>query len=417
MKSAILAVGTELLFGQVANTNAAYLSQHLNELGIDVVYHYTVGDNPKRMKEAIDLLFQDCDLIVTTGGLGPTQDDLTKEVAAAYMGEAMTLNNEALERIERTFSKLGRIMTDNNIKQAYLPQAATVFQNDAGTAPGFALKKENKIIICLPGPPREMKCMFENQARPYLQDQTPYVIYSKMLRVFGIGESLLETKLEDLISAQTDPTIAPYAKEGEVLVRVTSKKDSREAAEQSVAEMVKKISERIGEFIYSYDDEDLAEVVSKKLIQNNISVSCAESCTGGMFAAALTGYAGISAVFDRGLVTYSNEAKRQELDVKEETLRTFGAVSCETALEMVEGLKKKTGSRLCISVTGVAGPGGGSKEKPVGLVYVAAVLDDVKVCKEYRMRAVSRNWNRSYTTLHMLNLVNQLIDKKTGKES
>lgn len=417
MKSAILAIGTELLFGQVANTNAAYLSQHVNELGIDVLYHHTVGDNPKRMKEAMDLLLRECDLIVTTGGLGPTQDDLTKEIAAEYMGEEMALNNEALERIEKTFSRLGRIMTDNNIKQAYLPRRAHVFQNDAGTAPGFAIEKNGKIIICLPGPPREMKCMFENQVRAYLQDKTAYVIYSRMLRVFGIGESLLETKLEDLISVQTDPTIAPYAKEGEVLVRVTSKQKSREAAERSVADMVEKINERIGEYIYSYDDEDLADVVAKKLMKNNISISCAESCTGGMFAAALTGCAGISAVFDRGIVTYSNAAKHEELGVSEETLQTFGAVSIEAAMEMAEGLQAKTGSRLCISVTGVAGPGGGSEEKPVGLVYVAALFDGVKVCKEYRMRAVSRNWNRSYTTLHMLSLINQLIDGKADRKS
>lgn len=412
MKSAILTIGTEILFGQITNTNAAYLSQNLNELGIDVMYHHTVGDNPKRMKEAMDLLFKDCNLILTTGGLGPTRDDLTKEMTAEYMGDELVLNNEALERIEQSFSRMGRIMTENNIKQAYMPSTSTIFQNDAGSAPGFALEKDGKIIICMPGPPREMKWMFENHVRPYLLKKNENIIFSKMLRIFGIGESALETKIEDLIEAQTDPTIAPYAKEGEVLLRVTSKRRSKEEAEKAVKEMVARIDEKVGEYIYSYDDEDLVEVVGKKLIKNNITISCAESCTGGMFASALTSVPGISAVFDSGIVTYSNEAKNRELGVKKETLETFGAVSSEAAEEMAEGLKAKTGSRLCISVTGVAGPGGGSEEKPVGLVYVVAILDDSKVCKEYKMRAVSRNWNRNYTTLHMLDLVNQLIDSR-----
>ncbi len=412
MKSAILSVGTEILFGQITNTNTVYLSQELNQLGIDVMYHHTVGDNPKRVKEAITLLHKECDLVITTGGLGPTQDDLTKEMVCEIMGDTLVKNDEALERITANFKRMGREMTENNVKQAFMPSEATVFQNDVGTAPGFALERNGKIAICMPGPPREMKWMYENCAKAYLQNKTSCVIFSKSLRIFGIGESSMETEIEDLITNQTDPTIAPYAKEGEVQLRVTSKRDTLAEAEKSVDEMIEKINERIGEYIYSYDNEDLYAVVGKKLIEKKISISSAESCTAGMFASTLTNTSGISAVFDRAIVTYSNEAKRDELGVKKETLDQFGAVSPETALEMVEGLKTKTGSQLCIAVTGVAGPEGGTEQKPVGLVYVAVIFGDQKICKEFRMRAVNRNWNRNYTTLLMLDLVNKLIDEK-----
>ena len=305
-------------------------------------------------------------------------------------------------------------MTHNNEKQVYLPKPedGRIFPNHGGTAPGCVFEKAGKRIICLPGPPREMKKMFEESVLPYLSEISDCVIHSKMLRFFGIGESKLEDALEDIISAQTDPTLATYAKEGEVSLRITSKRKTREEAEQAVSEMTEQVAQRVGTFIYSYDDEDLAMVVCRKLVEKNISVSCAESCTGGLFASTLIGYPGISAVFERGLVTYSNRAKMEELGVREETLNSFGAVSSETAKEMTAGLKEKTGSRLCISVTGVAGPGGGTAEKPVGLVYICADLDGRTVCKEYRMRVVSRNWNRNYTVLCMLNMVNRLLDQK-----
>lgn len=409
MKSAILSVGTELLFGQITNTNTVYLSRQLNLLGFDVMYHHTVGDNPGRLEEMIDIIFKDCDLILTTGGLGPTQDDLTKEIVCRAMKDELVLHEETMNNLESYFKKQNRVMTENNKKQAYMPSGAVVFDNDAGTAPGFALEREGKIIICMPGPPREMTRMFERKVLPYLEKKSESTIFYRMIRTFGIGESMLETKLLPLIDGQTDPTLATYAKEGECCLRIASKRETKEEARQAVDAMLQKVQERIGEFIYSCDDEELVDVVAKKLMDKGLSLSSAESCTGGMFAAAMTGVPGISEVFDRSLVTYSNEAKMQELGVREETLKDYGAVSEETAREMAEGLHRVSGSDVCVSVTGIAGPGGGSAEKPVGLVYIGAFYRGKTVCRKIQMRNVNRNWNRNYAMLSMLDLINKLV--------
>lgn len=405
MKTAILSVGTEILFGQIVNTNTVYLSQQMNMLGFDVIYHYTVGDNPKRVEEMIDLAFQDCDLILTTGGLGPTQDDLTKEVACKALDDTLVMMDDVLEEITKYFKTLGREMTENNKKQAIMPSRATVFHNDAGTAPGFALEKDGKYIICMPGPPREMKRMFQKSVVPFLQSMIDGALYYRQIRFFGIGESMLETQLLDLIDNQTDPTLATYAKEGECSLRIASKRDTEEEAEHAVDEMLEKVKERVGHYIYSCDDEELAQVVADRLMEQGLTLSSAESCTGGMFASTMTDIPGISQCFDRGLVTYSNQAKMEELGVSAGTLEKFGAVSEETALEMVEGLKRVSGSDVCISVTGIAGPGGGSEEKPVGLVYIGFSYGDKKICKKIQMRNVNRSWNRHYTLLCMLNVI------------
>ena len=405
MKTAILSVGTEILFGQIVNTNTVYLSQQMNMLGFDVMYHYTVGDNPKRVEEMIDLAFQDCDLILTTGGLGPTQDDLTKEVACKALDDTLVMMDDVLEEITKYFKTLGREMTENNKKQAIMPSRATVFHNDAGTAPGFALEKDGKYIICMPGPPREMKRMFQKSVVPFLQSMIDGALYYRQIRFFGIGESMLETQLLDLIDNQTDPTLATYAKEGECSLRIASKRATEEEAEHAVDEMLEKVKERVGHYIYSCDDEELAQVVADRLMEQGLTLSSAESCTGGMFASTMTDIPGISQCFDRGLVTYSNQAKMEELGVSAGTLEKFGAVSEETALEMVEGLKRVSGSDVCISVTGIAGPGGGSEEKPVGLVYIGFSYGDKKICKKIHMRNVNRSWNRHYTLLCMLNVI------------
>ena len=405
MKTAILSVGTEILFGQIVNTNTVYLSQQMNMRGFDVMYHYTVGDNPKRVEEMIDLAFQDCDLILTTGGLGPTQDDLTKEVACKALDDTLVMMDDVLEEITKYFKTLGREMTENNKKQAIMPSRATVFHNDAGTAPGFALEKDGKYIICMPGPPREMKRMFQKSVVPFLQSMIDGALYYRQIRFFGIGESMLETQLLDLIDNQTDPTLATYAKEGECSLRIASKRATEEEAEHAVDEMLEKVKERVGHYIYSCDDEELAQVVADRLMEQGLTLSSAESCTGGMFASTMTDIPGISQCFDRGLVTYSNQAKMEELGVSAGTLEKFGAVSEETALEMVEGLKRVSGSDVCISVTGIAGPGGGSEEKPVGLVYIGFSYGDKKICKKIQMRNVNRSWNRHYTLLCMLNVI------------
>lgn len=409
MKSAILNVGTELLFGQVVNTNAAYLSEQLNSLGIDVMYHYIVGDNPKRLEDMIQMAFEDCDLVITTGGLGPTQDDMTKEIACKTLGDKLVLHQESMEQLQEMFRKSNRVVTENNWKQAYMPSRAVVFDNDAGTAPGFALEKDGKIIACLPGPPREMKRMFERRLKPYLESLSEDCIYYRMIRTFGIGESQLETVLLPLIDGQTDPTIATYAKEGEAAVRIASKRKTMEEAKVAVDEMLDRVKGYIGEYIYSCDDEELVNVVAGKLMEKGVTISSAESCTGGMFAARMTDIPGISEVFDRGIVTYSNQAKMQELGVSSETLEKYGAVSEETAREMAEGLSHVSGSDMCISVTGIAGPGGAVPGKPVGTVFIGAHYQGKTHCIKLQIRNVNRKYIRNYAVLHMLDLINKLV--------
>ena len=409
MKSMILSVGTELLFGQITNTNSVYLSQQMNLLGIDVLHHHTVGDNPARLAEMIEFSFRDCDIIITTGGLGPTQDDLTKEVVCEIMGDTLSLNEDVLSNIKNLFEKLNRNMTENNIKQAYLPTGATIFHNDVGTAPGFALASKGKVIICLPGPPRELKPMFDSKVRPYLEKLSDSKIFYRMVRTFGAGESWLETELFDLINNQTDPTLATYAKVGECALRIASKRDTEAEAVAAVEEMAERVKKRIGKFIYSFDDEALHEVVGKLLIEKNISISCAESCTGGLFSEHLTRVSGISAVFDRCFITYSNHSKAEELGVMPETIEEFGAVSAKVALEMARGAKEKSGSRLCISVTGVAGPGGGTADKPVGLSYIGLILDEYEDVKEIKSRYSDREANRYYSVLCMMHMIYEKV--------
>ena len=299
MKTAILTVGTEILFGQIVNTNAAYLSRELNNLGFDVMYHYSVGDNPKRLLELIHLAFRDCDMIITTGGLGPTQDDLTKETIAKAMGERIVVSDMAMEALKSQYRKSERPMTENNLKQAYMPESAEVLPNDQGTAPGFWLEKDGKIIVSMPGPPREMTNMFSKEVMPRLRSLQDSVIHYRILRTFGLGESKMETVLLPLIDEQTDPTIATYAKEGECSLRIASKRATLQEAKKAVDDMSQRVMDIIGEYVYSQDNEDLKDVVGRLLISKNITVSCAESCTGGLFAGTLTDIPGISCVFDR----------------------------------------------------------------------------------------------------------------------
>ncbi|MDD4376693.1 MAG: competence/damage-inducible protein A [Eubacteriales bacterium] len=411
MKTAILSVGTELLFGQITNTNTVYLSQQLNLLGFDVMYHYTVGDNPIRLKDMIELIFRDCDLIITTGGLGPTQDDLTKEIVCEAMEDVLVCHEGSLNDLKEYYKAMGRTMSHNNLKQAMMPKRAIVFDNDAGTAPGFALENKGKYIICMPGPPREMERIWNRRVKPYLEKMQDSVIFYKILRTFEIGESSLETVLLPYIDNQTDPTIATYAKEGECSLRIASKRKTIDEAKEAVDDLIEKIKPVIGQYVYSYDNEDFVDVVTKKLLSKGITISSAESCTGGLFAGRLTDVPGISDIFERSIVTYSNRAKIEELGVSPTTLEKYGAVSPETAKEMVQGLRKKTGSRLCVSVTGVAGPGGGTAEKPVGLMYIGCIFDGDITVKKIRMRNINRKWNRHYAVLSMLNIVNKIIDK------
>jgi nicotinamide-nucleotide amidase len=409
MKATILCVGTELLFGQIINTNAAYLSQQLQMRGIDVLYHYTVGDNPGRLRETLRRALAETDLVITSGGLGPTQDDLTKETIAEVMGSRLVRDEKAISLLNAAFARFGREMTANNLKQADQPEGAEIFYNEVGTAPGFALERDGKIVMALPGPPREMTHLFERYAAPYLEQLTDSVISYKILRYYGIGESALETELADLIEAQTDPTIATYAKEGECTVRVASKRKTEAEAVAAVEAMEARINERVGAYMYSDEDREFAEVTARKLIERGVTISCAESCTGGLFAAALIDCPGISAVFDRGYITYSNEAKAAELGVG--TVEEYGAVSEETARAMAEGVRSRTGSDMTVSITGIAGPDGGSPEKPSGTAWICVLYGGEVTTKRIRTLDRSRNWNRRVFVLEMMNMVNKALGK------
>ena len=411
MRSAIVSVGTELLMGEIVNTNAAWLSDQLNDLGVDVLFHHTVGDNPTRLEEILKESLDECDLIITTGGLGPTQDDMTKEIVCQVMGDELKMNEEWLALLYERYAARGRVMTDNNRKQALIPSRAHMLWNDKGSAPGFILGDTSgkKRICCLPGPPREMKWLFEEKVRPILEREADSFLVSRMIRTFGIGESSLETELMDLIDRQTDPTIATYAKTGECALRIASKRRDREEARRAVDEITEAVKARIGRYIYSCDDEELVEVVARMLMEKGLTISAAESCTGGLFASTLVDIPGISAVLDRSIVTYSNRAKMEEVGVRGETLEKYGAVSEETAMEMAEGIRRVSGSDIGISVTGIAGPEGGTDEKPVGLVYIAFVYGEKKHCRKSTWNTRNRSTNRHYAMLNMLDVIRQNI--------
>ncbi len=377
MIAGILSVGTELLMGQTVNTNATFLSEQLNDLGISVYYHLTVGDNPERMKEGFNYLLDRCDFVFTTGGLGPTQDDITKEIVAEALGLEMVFDQHSMTCIEERFKLYNRVMVESNKRQAYFPEGAEILDNEEGTAPACIIHLESdKKVFILPGPPREMKYIFNTYMYGQLKELSQVNMYSNYLSVYDLGESHTEARLIDLIEAQSDPTIATYAGDGKVLVRVTSFDSDQEQAAQKVNLMVKKIEERIGDYIVSYQAEDINEALVKMMIDKQVSISLAESCTGGMIAESLVKISGSSQILERGIVTYSNEAKMDELGVKASTLSVYGAVSHETCLEMVKGLHDKTQTMISVSVTGIAGPTGGTKEKPVGLVYIGIGVND-----------------------------------------
>ena len=411
MKATVLSVGTEILFGQIVNTNTVYLSRQLNLLGFDVMYHFTVGDNTARLEELLKSAFRDTDIVIMTGGLGPTEDDLTKETVAQVLDDELEMEEESLQNIFARAKNHGYKLTENNFKQAMLPSRAMVFHNERGTAPGFALEKDGKIAVCMPGPPKEMTYMWENQVRPFLTQFQDSVITYRTLNFFGIGESHLETVLLPLIDRQTDPTIATYAHEGECSVRVASKRSNIDEAEAAIEETVKEIKKLAGKYLYSENGNQFNMEVGRQLIDRNISFSVCESCTGGLFASSMVEVPGISKVFDRGLVTYSWKAKQQELGVKLETLEKYSAESREVALEMVRGLKDKTGSRLCLSVTGVAGPEA-YEDNPAGHMFIGIIFDDQEKVIELNTGRSDRDRNRKMAYLNMLKAVDYMINGK-----
>lgn len=375
MNAEIISVGTELLLGDIVNTNAQYIAKRLADLGINLFYQIVVGDNEERLYNTYEKAFKHSDIVVVTGGLGPTEDDLTKEISAMFFNKKLILDKEVESSILAYFNKMNLEPTKNNLKQAYLPEGCIKLKNENGTAPGCIIEENKKAMILMPGPPKEMIPMFEASVVPYLKSKQTCTFVSKMLKVSAIGESKLETLIKDLIDNQTNPTIAPYAKETEAILRITAKSSTKSEALDLINPIVCEIKRRLGNNLYGEDDDTLEDVVAKLLIENKMTISVAESCTGGLLSSTLVNYPGISQVFKEGIVSYSNEAKIKSLGVKAETLQKYGAVSEQTAAEMAEGIATTCKTNIGLSTTGIAGPDGGTSEKPVGLVYIGLYID------------------------------------------
>lgn len=379
----IITTGTELLLGEITNTNVKYLAERLNANGFNVFYQTTVGDNRTRLAAVLQQALLRADLIITTGGLGPTQGDITKEVTAEVLGRPMHFNKAVMESIERIFAFRGICMTVNNERQAMIPEGALILENDNGTAPGIWLEHDKQVIVNLPGPPREMKLMFEKKLMPLLIGHygVQGIIHSRILRTVGIGESALEDKISDLIAEQSNPTIALYARQGEIIVRLTAKADNVDEADCLIDSLEKLIYQRIGYYIYAKDGDTLPSALGKTLAEQKQTISCAESCTGGLVTSMLTDIPGSSDYVLGSAVTYSNAAKQQLIGVQEASLAKYGAVSETVAKEMALGVKKLFQTTFGLGITGIAGPGGATDEKPVGLVYlaVAGPNDEVSV--------------------------------------
>ncbi|WP_307340149.1 competence/damage-inducible protein A [Metabacillus malikii] len=375
MRTEIIAVGSELLLGQIVNSNAQFLSQQFAQLGMGVYYHTVVGDNSTRLEHAIKIAQNRSNVIVFTGGLGPTKDDLTKETIATMLGKKLVFDYEALASIEQYFTKTKRKMSENNKKQALVLEDAVILKNDHGMAPGMGIKVDDIIYILLPGPPSEMRPMFQNYCRGYLQQTLGLQekIISRVLRYFGIGESQLETDIEDLINEQTNPTIAPLAAEGEVTLRLTAKHIDEAVANEMLDELESKINQRVGEFFYGYNDTTLISELSKQLSNKKRTVAAAESLTGGMFSEYITAIDGASNIFKGSLITYTNEMKVNILRVSKQTLSEHGAVSEQCAIEMAEQVRDIVGSDIGISFTGAAGPKP-HEGQPVGTVYIGVAV-------------------------------------------
>jgi nicotinamide-nucleotide amidase len=388
----LISVGTELLLGNIVNTNANYLSQKCAQLGFSLYYQITVGDNEGRLCESIRTALNRSDILILTGGLGPTQDDMTKEAVAKVMERELIMDEASRQHIDSYFrfrykKDVSAVITENNWKQALKIDGSIVVENNNGTAPGYIVEQENKTIILMPGPPNEMIPMFEESIYPYLTKKQNKIFVSSMVKICGIGESKAETDILDLIDAQTNPTIAPYAKNGEVHFRVTASSDHKEEAVKLIQPVVEELYRRFGDNIYSTDeDETLEDVVVKRLHEKNYTIATAESCTGGMLTGRLVNVAGVSDILKEGFITYSNEAKMKYLGVKEETLATYGAVSQHTAKEMVWGAAMTAKAEVALAVTGIAGPEGGTEDKPVGLVYIACLVKDKVTVKELRLK-------------------------------
>ncbi len=387
----LISVGTELLLGNIVNTNAAYLAEKCADIGLSCYYQSVVGDNEERMTAVLKTALERSDVVILSGGLGPTEDDLTKEVAAKVMGRQLYMHEPSRQHIEAYFKRRNMEVTNNNWKQAMMPEGAIVVENENGTAPGVIIEGEGKKVLLLPGPPNELVPMFEKSMIPYLSGKETSTIYSQTVKICGVGESKAETMIKDLIDGQTNPTIAPYAKNCEVHLRVTAKAGDEKEAKKLVEPVVKELKHRFEGNVYTTDAGiTLEKAVVDLLAANRFTVSTAESCTGGLLAGRLINVAGVSEVYKSGYITYSNRAKREILGVKKGLLEKKGAVSEEVAIEMAKGAAAISKAEVTVAVTGIAGPGGGTEEKPVGLVYIAC-----NVCGKITVKKYNFNGNRA----------------------
>ena len=405
----IIAVGTEILLGNIVNTNAAYLAEKCAGLGLSCYHQDVVGDNEERLMETIRLALTRADIILLSGGLGPTQDDLTKEAAAKVMGKALYLHEPSREAIRQFFAERNLEITENNWKQAMVPEGCTVVENPGGTAPGIIMAENGKHVVLMPGPPGELIPMFERSIMPYLAGLTSGVIYSQTVKICGVGESKAESMVEDLVDAQSNPTIATYAKIGEVHLRVTATAQDEKEAKKLVKPMVKELKGRFGNHVYTTDSEvTLEKAVVDLLMANKLTACTVESCTGGMLSARLINVPGVSEVFKSGYVTYSNKSKRKLLGIKKNILMKHGAVSEQIAREMAKTAAILARTDVSVSTTGIAGPDGGTPEKPVGLVYIGC-----NVCGRITVKECHFNGNgekiRESTVSAALSLMRECI--------
>ncbi len=417
MVTELISVGTELLLGNIVNTNTQYLAEKCALLGLTMYYQSTVGDNHDRLAETIKTALNRSDIIILTGGLGPTEDDMTKEVCAEVMGFSLKEDSHTRQRIERYLkNSIYTDIPDNNWKQAIVPEGAIVLDNDNGTAPGLILEKGEKTAILLPGPPGELHPLFEKKVVPYLKKKQPEVILSQMVKICGYGESQVEDKLLDLIDRQTNPTIATYAKTGEVHLRITARAKNEDSAKKLLKPVVKEVKKRFEDSVYSVKESETLEGAVVRLLEKyELTVATAESCTGGLLAGRIVNVPGASEVFKEGFVTYSNKAKRKLLDVSKATLKKYGAVSEQTAKEMAAGGAFAADSDTCVAITGIAGPDGGTEEKPVGLVYIACYVKDKVTVERCQFRG-SRDKIREQAVVRGLNLLRLSILQNYRKD-
>ena len=408
MIAELICVGTELLMGQILNTNAQFIARSLAPSGIDMYHQVVVGDNPGRLTEAVKTALSRADVVLFSGGLGPTDDDLTKETVSAAMGKELVLFEDEWKKIESYFIEKKRTVAPNNKKQAMFPVDAIILPNPNGTAPGCILEADGKAAILMPGPPRELQPMFLTYVMPYLLEKSGHKLYSREVRIFGLGESDVAYRLDDLFKHQSNPTIAPYCKTGEVTLRVTARCQSDAEGLSLVSPVLDQIKATLGDVVYDTDGRELAEVCHHALIRAGKTLAVAESCTGGRLADAFICYPGSSAYFIEGDVTYSNDAKMRRLGVKAETLGTVGAVSEECAKEMAEGVRRASGADYALSTTGYAGPDGGEKDKPVGTVFIALADETGTVVKRLHLFG-DRDRIRHTATLHALDLLRRKL--------